>query len=113
MNGVSQVSPDSQESQDSPALRGRSEPEERRAVMDFKDYLVQKEYEGRLDCQDFQERRDSRVCPGRTDLRAREECPVATGQRVIGVSQEVQESLDIRDCRVHLVCRDRRATQVM
>lgn len=73
--------------------------------------MVQKEYVGRLDCQDSQERRDFQVFPGRMDLQAREECRVAMGQRVRGVSQEAQESQDSRDGRVHLVYRDRRATQ--
>lgn len=43
MNGVSQVSLDSQESQDSLDLKGPLDLEERRAVMDLRDHLVQKE----------------------------------------------------------------------
>lgn len=82
MSGVSQGSPDSQESQGSPDLRGRSAAEERRVVMELQDNMVQKESEGRLDCQDSQEHQDFLVCPGRTDLQAREEWQVAMGQRV-------------------------------
>lgn len=113
MSGVSQVSPDSQESQDSPDLRGQSDPEERRVAMDFKDRLVQKESEGRLACQDSQEHQDFQVCPDRTELRAREEYRVATGQRVTEVSPESQESPDSWDDRVHLVCPDQREIQVI
>lgn len=113
MSGVSQVSPDSQESQDSPDLKGRSGPEERRVAMDLKDQSVQKESEGLLVCQDFQEHQDFPVCPGRTDLQAREECRVVMAQRVREVYQAVQGSLDSRVGRVHLVCQDKRETRVM
>ncbi|KAA8582741.1 hypothetical protein FQN60_006412, partial [Etheostoma spectabile] len=67
---------------------------------------------GRLDCQDFQERLDFQVCPGRTDPQAPEDWRDATVQRVKGVSQEVQESPDSKDGRVHLVCRDKRELPV-
>lgn len=110
MRGVSQVSPDSLESQASLELRGQSDREEKREVMDFKDRLVQKESEGLLDCQDFQEHRDYRVFQGRRVLQAPEECRDATGQRVRGVTQAAVGSPEHKDCRVHLVFRDQRET---
>lgn len=113
MSGVSQVSPDSQESQGSPDLRGRSDPEERRAVMDLMDHQAQKELEGHLDYQDSQAHQVFLVCQGRMDLQAPEECRVATGQRVTGVFQDLEESLDNKEYQVHLVFQDQRETQVM
>lgn len=96
MTGVSQVSPDSQESQGSLDLRGRWEKEERRAAMDLQDQVVQKESEVLQECQVFQEHRESRVCRVTTDLQARGEWQDATEQRVNGVSQEVAASQDSR-----------------
>lgn len=113
MRGVSPVSQDSPESPGSPDLRARSEPEERRAVTDLKDQVVQKESEGLLDCQDFQELQDFRVCRVRTVLQAREECRVATGRRARGVTQDLEESPDSQDSWVHPACQDQRETQVM
>lgn len=81
--------------------------------MDHQDQLVQKESEGLLGCRDFQERQDFRVCPGRMVLQAPEECQDAMEQRVREVSQEVQGSPELRESRVHLVCRDQRETQAM
>lgn len=81
--------------------------------MDLKDNLVQKEFEDLQDCQDFQEHQDFQVCLGSMVLQAREECRVAMGQRVRGVSQEVQESLGSKDFWVHLVCQDQRETQAI
>lgn len=46
------------------------------------------------------------------DLLAREECQGATGQRVRGVCREIQESSETKDCRVHLVCQDKKESQV-
>lgn len=43
MSGVFQVSPDLQESQDSPDLKGPLDPEERRVAMDLWDRVVRKE----------------------------------------------------------------------
>lgn len=111
MNGVSPVSPDSQGSRASPDLRGPSEAEERREVTGLMDFTVLKESEGPPGCQDFQERQDFQVCPGRTDRRAREALQGATGQRVKAVSQEIQEFPDSKDDRDHRVCQDKRATR--
>lgn len=113
MSGVSQVSPDSRESQDSLDLKVPSDPEERRVAMDLWDQLVQKESEGLQDCQDSQERQDSQVYQVRMDLQVRGECRDVMGRRVREDTQEVEESLDNRVGRVHPVCLDQRETQVM
>lgn len=81
--------------------------------MDLKDQVVQKELEDLQEHQDFQEHPDFQVYPGRMVRQVQEECQVAMEQRVTEVSQEVQESLGSQDFKVHLVCQDKRETQVM
>lgn len=81
-------------------------------MMDCKDLMVQRESEDRLDCRDFQEHQDFRVCRGRTDLRAREVLQAATGRRGKLVTREIQEFLASRADLAPLVCQEKRATQV-
>lgn len=80
--------------------------------MDFKDQLGQKESEGLLDYQDFQEPPGFRVFQGRMVLQAPEECQDATEQRVREVTRAAAGSPEHKDSRVLLVFQGRRGTPV-
>lgn len=108
-----QVKQDSEECQVSRDQRDQSDPGERRAVRVLRGWGGQKESEGLQVCQGFQEHQDFQVCRDRMDHQAPGECPAATGQRVTGVSQDLEGSPELLVCRVHLVYLDKRETQVM
>lgn len=82
-------------------------------MTDLQGHQVQKELGDLLDCPDSQEHQEFQVSQDRTGPRAQEELQAATELRVREDSLEVQGSPAWRGDRVHLVCQDKRETQVM